>query len=347
MNGRLYDPIVGRMLSPDPYVQMPDYSQNFNRYSYVLNNPLKFTDPSGEFVWVPVIIGAALGAYTGYKIADANGYDFGNWQTYGYMFGGAVIGGISGYAGAGIAASGGFMANTMGMVGSSYFYSVGMAALSGGMTDVNVSFGVGSYNITQNEFSYFLDGDNEWYQDIGYAMGGIQNANDLLALLPKNSGTATLRTQKDFKSHSQLEWEYEGESYNISIGNGSTETGQRTKFFEFVDAYDNGIKGNYSIEIKNINLKKLTEIHNSYQPRLGISTEKMQEFFMNERMSLSEQMRYMNELERIQYHPLLFNCSQHVAVALNRAGRITFPSVWPHALSFQLNTNLSWYLYQY
>ena len=48
MNGRLYDPVVGRMLSPDPYVQMPDYTQSYNRYSYCLNNPLAFTDPTGN-----------------------------------------------------------------------------------------------------------------------------------------------------------------------------------------------------------------------------------------------------------------------------------------------------------
>jgi RHS repeat-associated protein len=47
MNGRMYDPIVGRMLSPDTYVQDPTNSQNYNRYSYVLNNPLKYTDPTG------------------------------------------------------------------------------------------------------------------------------------------------------------------------------------------------------------------------------------------------------------------------------------------------------------
>lgn len=48
MNGRMYDPRIGRFLSPDPYVQMPDNGQNFNRYSYCLNNPLKYTDPSGK-----------------------------------------------------------------------------------------------------------------------------------------------------------------------------------------------------------------------------------------------------------------------------------------------------------
>ncbi len=47
-NGRLYDPVLGRFFSPDNYVQMPDNSQNFNRYSYCQNNPLKYTDPSGN-----------------------------------------------------------------------------------------------------------------------------------------------------------------------------------------------------------------------------------------------------------------------------------------------------------
>ena len=49
MNGRLYDPFLARFLSPDPFVQAPDYTQNYNRYSYCLNNPLKYTDPTGEF----------------------------------------------------------------------------------------------------------------------------------------------------------------------------------------------------------------------------------------------------------------------------------------------------------
>lgn len=49
MNARLYDSELGRFLSPDPYLQMPDISQNFNRYSYCINNPLRYTDKSGKF----------------------------------------------------------------------------------------------------------------------------------------------------------------------------------------------------------------------------------------------------------------------------------------------------------
>ena len=47
MNGRCYDPLLGRVLSPDPELQDPSNIQNYNRYSYCLNNPLKYTDPSG------------------------------------------------------------------------------------------------------------------------------------------------------------------------------------------------------------------------------------------------------------------------------------------------------------
>ncbi|MGH8458310.1 MAG: RHS repeat-associated core domain-containing protein, partial [Nevskiales bacterium] len=47
MNGRVYDPIFGRFLSADPFVQFPESTQGLNRYSYVHNNPLSYTDPSG------------------------------------------------------------------------------------------------------------------------------------------------------------------------------------------------------------------------------------------------------------------------------------------------------------
>lgn len=48
MNGRLYAPLLGRMLSPDNFVQDPVNSQSFNRYSYAMNNPLRYSDPTGE-----------------------------------------------------------------------------------------------------------------------------------------------------------------------------------------------------------------------------------------------------------------------------------------------------------
>ncbi|MBL3601657.1 MAG: hypothetical protein JMN25_17635 [gamma proteobacterium endosymbiont of Lamellibrachia anaximandri] len=63
MNGRVYDPELGRFLSADPQVQSPYNSQSYNRYSYVLNNPLKYTDPSGHFFVAIAMIFKAAVAY--------------------------------------------------------------------------------------------------------------------------------------------------------------------------------------------------------------------------------------------------------------------------------------------
>ncbi|EAQ65507.1 Rhs family protein [Marinomonas sp. MED121] len=49
MNGRVYDPEIGRFISADPFIQDPNNSQSYNRYTYVYNNPLAFTDPNGYF----------------------------------------------------------------------------------------------------------------------------------------------------------------------------------------------------------------------------------------------------------------------------------------------------------
>ncbi|MFZ6727269.1 RHS repeat-associated core domain-containing protein [Undibacterium sp. MH2W] len=47
MNGRVYDPLVGRFMSGDPHITDLINGQNHNRYSYVLNNPTNLTDPTG------------------------------------------------------------------------------------------------------------------------------------------------------------------------------------------------------------------------------------------------------------------------------------------------------------
>jgi RHS repeat-associated protein len=93
MNARLYDPTIARFLSPDPYVQLPNNTQSYNRYSYCMNSPLMYTDPSGEFAWmVPIMLGAfintAVNIFTG------------NVHSQSDMWISAAIGGASGAAGA-------------------------------------------------------------------------------------------------------------------------------------------------------------------------------------------------------------------------------------------------------
>ena len=82
MNARLYDPVPGRFLSPDPYVQAPDFTQNFNRYSYALNNPLKYSDESGEFI---VVDSWLIGLFFG-GIEEANKMAWNDIKIWGGLF---------------------------------------------------------------------------------------------------------------------------------------------------------------------------------------------------------------------------------------------------------------------
>ena len=114
MNGRIYDPSLGRFLQADPIVQAPNNSQSLNRYSYVLNNPLSSTDPSGYFSlkkffkrWGPVIVAAVASYFT---FGAASGWAFGlmpstaaGVATSGAYTASAVIGGaVGGFVGGAI-----------------------------------------------------------------------------------------------------------------------------------------------------------------------------------------------------------------------------------------------------
>ena len=89
MNGRVYDPVLGRFLSADPFVGDAGDSQEYNRYSYVNNNPLGYTDPSGYFKLrdalkiVAVVIAAVVTAGVAM-------------YAYGAMVGGTFTGGLVG-----------------------------------------------------------------------------------------------------------------------------------------------------------------------------------------------------------------------------------------------------------
>jgi RHS repeat-associated protein len=103
MNGRLYDPQLGRFLQADPTIQFPESTQGFNRYTYAGNNPLSYTDPSGYSwlsklwkkikKWVKVIIAVVVAIYTFGAVAGfLNGL---------FIWGGTVTAGIIGGAAAG------------------------------------------------------------------------------------------------------------------------------------------------------------------------------------------------------------------------------------------------------
>jgi len=119
MNGRVYDPELGRFLSPDPNIQFVADLQNYNRYSYVRNNPMRYTDPTGyywaDFLTSPGFVlaiagvvacagtyGAACAVYAGWAMfmaVEVQGVSFGQAvlstavsMGAGYLTGGAVSG---------------------------------------------------------------------------------------------------------------------------------------------------------------------------------------------------------------------------------------------------------------
>ncbi len=186
MNGRMYDPVVGRFLSADPYIQMPEYSQNYNRYSYCLNNPLSYTDPSGEF-W-HLVIGAAIGGTFNLLMNLDNIDNFGEGLAY---FG---VGAVAGAFGAGVGmgvnvaiAGGSFGA---GFVGTATVSSTGFiaGAATGASTGVTNGLIQGTGNgmlIGKNFGDAFVQGglDQALKQGLigvvtGGVLGGIHATNN-------------------------------------------------------------------------------------------------------------------------------------------------------------------------
>ena len=176
MNARLYDPVLGRFLSPDPYVQVLGFTQAFNRFSYCMNSPLCYVDENGEFWWIAAaaFIGGAINVATNWKNID----NF--WQGVGYfgvgatagaigaLTGGAalaVTGGLGGAAGGAIAgfvggATSGFIlggGNTL-MAGGSLYdaWSNGLTGAYTGAATGAVLGGIGG------GFTSYLKGENVW-----------------------------------------------------------------------------------------------------------------------------------------------------------------------------------------
>ncbi|HRF81774.1 MAG TPA: RHS repeat-associated core domain-containing protein [Flavobacteriales bacterium] len=127
MNGRMYDPLNARMLSADNYIH--GGSQGLNRYSYALNNPLKYVDPDGEHPLIVIGIMAEAGFYAGGAIAAGDGglsgaqWNPGQWGGTDW-YNGALIG-------LGAGALGGWGITALGPIAAGALYSGGVKGAGG------------------------------------------------------------------------------------------------------------------------------------------------------------------------------------------------------------------------
>ncbi|MCQ2065687.1 MAG: FG-GAP-like repeat-containing protein [Bacteroidaceae bacterium] len=150
MNGRMYDPLTVRFLSPDPYVQMPYNPQNFNRYSYCLNNPLLYTDPDGEIIWDAVIFAAIMGGMINTAM-NCN-----NLESCGDVFGYFAVGALAGAAGGIVGQA---LAGSIGIIGFlNGFVTAGSAGFSSGFINGSGNAWMGGSSFSECLYSGLKEG---------------------------------------------------------------------------------------------------------------------------------------------------------------------------------------------
>ncbi|OMQ12516.1 hypothetical protein BXU01_06465 [[Flexibacter] sp. ATCC 35103] len=171
MNGRIYDPKLHRFLQPDNFVQDPFSTQNFNRYGYCWNNPLKYTDPSGEIVPLVIaaiiVVSAAINVYQNWdNITNGTGkFSDIQWGKFaGYTISGAASGALTVYGGPyGVVWAGGVQSFLNSMIESSSMEQTVFNTI-GGAVGGFVTRGIGvQFNAT---FTNGLIGGNNAFNSI-------------------------------------------------------------------------------------------------------------------------------------------------------------------------------------
>jgi len=153
MNGRMYDPSLKRFVSPDPIIQNPYLTQNYNKYTYCINNPLKYVDLNG-FSWL-----SKVGNWAGQ-----------NWKQIATIAATVVVIAVVTVATAGlgtlaagaiIGAAGGFTSGAVGtwLNGGSFMQGLGSGAINGIIGSIaGVAGGIASGWAAKSLGSFALNG---------------------------------------------------------------------------------------------------------------------------------------------------------------------------------------------
>ena len=164
VTSRYYDPEIGRWISPEPNVYDGGFDDgagplSYDVYAYCANNPVNFSDPTGEFILAALIVGVVAGAIIGgaiggtvaYNSAKSSGCEGSDlfWATAGGIGKGAVIGGIAG----------GLVGATCGVIPTYGVFSTATTA----MVTTTLTMTAKVTEVTSLQIKKSInDGDNRW-----------------------------------------------------------------------------------------------------------------------------------------------------------------------------------------
>jgi RHS repeat-associated protein len=169
MRGRMYDPRLGRFLTPDPVVPGPQAGQAYNRYSYVLNDPLTYTDPSG-FTPTLVTYGPGAGGWIGLGLSLL-AVGLGLWLTPGQQGGSPRVGQGAPPPGAGNPGLPGMVQTAVQFAGAAWQLQQGVEAAR---RDMAVGMVSGLYETVQDPLYPFIMAAEAGYK--GYQENGMLGA---------------------------------------------------------------------------------------------------------------------------------------------------------------------------
>ena len=195
---RLYDPLLGRFISADSIVPEPGNLQAFNRYSYCVNNPLVYVDPSGHWFGIDDLIAAIVGAVVGGVSAAIAGEN---------ILEGAAIGAAAGWVGwnTGLLASqqitavieGSLGYCSAGTIAAGEFGGAVLGGAAGGMVAGGMGAGFNGGNIGQGMLTGMYYG-----AATGTVMGGITSLYGYAKGLPMDYGVGAASTPAEGLSQS-------------------------------------------------------------------------------------------------------------------------------------------------
>jgi hypothetical protein len=177
---RFYDPYITHFIQPDTIVPDQSDPQSLNRYSYALNNPIKYNDPSGHFAWIPVLVagGALIGAGVSLFSQLHNGGTV-NWAAVGTA---AIVGSAIGLT---VAVAAPLAVGLVGegltgaglLTGSTTIFSAGIAATNTSTTLANAMVGTSSGSATLQSPDYITTDNGDTVVIPSEAQGPIPARN--------------------------------------------------------------------------------------------------------------------------------------------------------------------------